>query len=359
MNGQQRRQALQSLVGDIRERRFPYQERPPPITDWARYDEAQIHETSDVLHLIRALVDVAGGRVRARTVPRPGQPAVPACDLVKVLIAQSYFGHANRPAEGLGELFRERLGLGPRRVAYKTIERAYDRSDVARLLDEVFLLTNEPVRGLERVFSGDGSGASLRVGTHYARTRSRTRGNGVTSDALSGSPGEYAYHFMFIGVKYKVLAGWAGVASVGPGRGEHSLFLDAIQDLPRMGHHVDQVLADAALATRPCCQAVAELGGEPRFLPRRNSTFKSHGVDAWVHMLADLLDHPQEWLYDYHLRSNSESGNSVINRANPQPLRKKLDARIQTEDFLRGIAYNVKRLAYLAYLAQIHPLPDA
>ncbi|MBI2078450.1 MAG: hypothetical protein HYT80_08805 [Euryarchaeota archaeon] len=360
MNGEPRRAALQTLVGEIRERRFPYQERPAPATDWAAYDQAQIHETRDVLNLIRELVEVADSRLQARTVavPRPGQPATPPRDVVKVLLAQSYLGHANRPAEGLVELFQEKLGVQARRVGYKTIERAYDRPDVARLLDEIFLLTNEPVRGLERVFSGDGSGAPKRVGTHYARTRSQERGTGETSDALSGRQGDYAYHFMFIGVKYKVLAGWAGVARIRPGRGEHSLFPEAADDLRRTGHTVEQVLADALLATRPCCKIVADLGAEPRFLPKRNATFKSHGVQAWVRMLADLLDHPQEWLTDYHLRSNSETGNSVINRANPHPLRKKLDARVETEDYLRGVVYNVKRLAYLRYLADIHPLRD-
>lgn len=360
VNGEQRRQALRALVSDIRERRFPYEERTPPATDWASYDQAQIHETNDVLRLIHDLVDVANLRVLARTVavPRRGQPATPACDVAKVLLAQSYFGHANRPAEGLGELFREQLGLHTARVGYKTIERAYERADVARLLDEVFLLTNEPVRGLERVFSGDGSGTLRRVGTHYACTRSQERTKGEASDALSGHAGDYAYHFMFIGVKYKVLAGWVGVAGIRPGRGEHSLFPEAAQGLKRAGHIVDQVLADANLATRPCCQVVAGLGGEPRFMPKRNATFKSHGVHAWVRMVADLLDHPQQWLEDYHLRSISETGNSVINRANPQPLRKKRERRIETEDFLRGVAYNVKRLAYLAYLAEIHPLPE-
>lgn len=104
---------------------------------------------------------------------------------------------------------------------------------------------------------------------------------------------------------------------------------------------------------------MAELGATPRFLPKRNANFKSHGVDAWPRMLADLLDHPQEYLEDYHLRSNSEAANAVINRANPGPLRKRLDARVETEDYLRGIVYNIKRLAYLTFTADIHPLPDA
>lgn len=360
MNPEQRLEALRSLVGEIREGTFPYEERAPPQTDWAAYDEAQIHETDDVLNLIPDLVELAHGRLGARTVavPRRGQPATPAADVAKVLLAQSFLHRANRPAEGVGERFRQKLRIAGR-VAYKTIERGYDNVGVGRLLDEVFLLANEPVRGLERVFSGDGSGAARRVGVHYAGDRERERGKGQTSDAHSGAAGDYAYHVAVIGVKYKVLAGWAGVAGIRPGRGEHSLFPAAVAGLARAGHSVEAVLGDGLFATRPCCRIVAELGAKPFFLPKRNATFKSHGVHAWVRMVADLLDHPQEWLGTFHQRSISECGFSVINRDNPRPLRKKLDRRVETEDFLRGVVYNIKRLAYLTHLAQIHPLPDA
>lgn len=92
-------------------------------------------------------------------------------------------------------------------------------------------------------------------------------------------------------------------------------------------------------------------------MPKRNATFKSHGVPAWPRMLADLLDHPQEWLRLYHGRSNSETGWSVIDKLCPRPLRKRIDERKETEDYARGVVYNIKRLAYLTFLADIHPLP--
>lgn len=241
MNGEQRLAALRDLAGRIRDREFPYVEREAALRDWAAYDEAQTRETDTVLLLVRDLVDFSSARVGARVhgAPKEGRPPVPASDLVKVLLAQSYFGRANRPAQGVGALFREKLRL-TRPILYKTIERGFDRVDVDRVLDEVFLLTNEPVRGLETVFSGDGSGAPRRVGAHYARDRSGDRAR--RGDAFSGPAGDYAYHFMVIGVKYKVMAGWSGTARVRPGRGEHSLVPKALEDLGRTGHDVDQFL---------------------------------------------------------------------------------------------------------------------
>ena len=52
------------------------------------------------------------------------------------------------------------------------------------------------------------------------------------------------------------------------------------------------------------------------------------------------------------------SGFSMLVRTNPQPLRKRLDPRRETEDYLRGICHNIKRLCYLRYLADIVPIPS-
>lgn len=355
VNQEARREKLQVLVDLVRKREFPYQEREAPKVDHANYDLAQVHEINDVLNLIRELVDLAAERVEGSVKRSPGRPPAPAADVVKVLLAQSYFGVPNRVAEGLLLLFREKLGLRAD-FSYKTIERGFDRERVNRLLDEVFVLTNEPVKGLEHVFSSDGSGFPTRVRDHYGREREQQGASDRDSDAFAGDARRFVYNVAVIGTRFKVLAGW--VSRARGDVGEHSLF-PAVMERAGALHAVDSVLGDGLYATRPCCEVVAQLGATPVFLPRRNATFKSHGVPAWPRMLADLLDHPQEWLRAYHMRSLSETAFSVLKRDNPQPLRKRLDPRKETEAYLRGIVYNIKRLCYLTYLADLHPLPSA
>lgn len=357
VNQEGRRERLQSLIALVRKNEFPYQEREPPSVDHASYDLAQVHEMNDVLNLIRELVDLAVERVEAPAKRPPGRPPTPAADVVKVLLAQSYFGVPNRVAEGLLLLFREKLGLHAD-FSYKTIERGFDRGPVNRLLDEVFVLTNEPVKGLERVFTVDGSGFPTKVRDHYGKDREqqRTKSKGE-SDAFAGDARSYVYNVAVLGVRFKVLAGWVSRAKGDVG--EHGLFPGVMERVGAIHDEIDSILGDGLYATRPCCEVVAQLGARPVFLPRRNATFKSHGVPAWPRMLAELVDHPQEWLEAYHMRSLSETGFSVLKRDNPQPLRKKLDPRKETEGYLRGIVYNIKRLCYLTYLADLHPLPAA
>ena len=81
------------------------------------------------------------------------------------------------------------------------------------------------------------------------------------------------------------------------------------------------------------------------------------GVDGWIDMLMAMLRDPQSWLRDYFQREVSESTNSVIQRENPNPLRKILDARRCGEDKLRGVCYNVRRVCYLIHLVGLAVKP--
>jgi transposase len=70
-------------------------------------------------------------------------------------------------------------------------------------------------------------------------------------------------------------------------------------------------------------------------------------------MLLDLIEDPQEWLREYHLRSISETVFSVYKRDFAQ-LRKRIPRRRKKEAFSRVCDYNMKRLCYLHYLKGLH-----
>ncbi len=357
MNPEVRKRRLQTVITLVRDQEYPYEERPEKKIDWPRYDQAQVNEACDVLELIRDLVDHARERVAHPEPPRRrrGRPKTSPYDIAKVVLAQAYHGASNRVAQGYERLFREKLGISAD-FSYKTIERAYERNDVARVLDTVFVLTNEPVRHLETIFSVDGSGFSTNVRVHYASQRaSQRRKSKSVSDVWPGSQHDYVFNTAIIGVEYKVLAAWK--PNTDHDVGEHALFAPAMDQFQAMGHDLEYMLGDGIYGTRPCCELVANAGGKPRFMPRRNATFKAHGVAAWPRMLCDLLDNIQQWLETYHLRSISETGFSVIHGLFPQPLRKRRDARKETESYVRAIVYNIRRLAYLTHLIALHPLP--
>lgn len=216
--------------------------------------------------------------------------------------------------------------------SYKRIERGYDRKSVDRILDPVFKLTNEPVRELEKVFSVDGSGpTSINQNSQDRKRQNAKRSKGKDSLSKTGKDAvpkdswptstftkyDYVYKVAIIGTRYKLFAGWK--STVDHTIGETTIFPEVMVQAVENHPNMDKILGDGIFATRPICKMVGKYGVIPRFLPRRNITLKRKGVKEWVDMLWDLAENPQEWLYDYHMRSLSESGFSMLVRTNPQP----------------------------------------
>lgn len=346
-------QQVRGLIAAARTRTLPYRERPAPKVDWSAYDAAKTMELPDVVRLIRRFVEVAdeGLRPARPVVPPRGRHRTPAADVAKVLLAQAYLGKANRIAQGLGDALGPRLGVAAA-FSYKTIERGYGDPAVRRILEEVFRLTNVPVQGLERVFSVDGSGMVTCVRDNYAAARARQGAGDRAAGAWPREPATRVYNLAVIGVTYKLLAAWRPTTDAHARELAHfpAAFAEAKSNQPGMG----VLLGDGLYAGRPQVQLVAAAGVLPRFLPRRNVTVKRMGVGAWVEMLVSMARNPDQWFTTYHGRSISETGFSVTNDG--ARIRKRLDGRKQTESFLRGVVYNIRRLAQLRYLVDLMPL---
>ncbi len=356
MSQRHKEKKLQEIVTSVRQKDYPYVPRERKNIDWKAYDKAQYREMSDMLKLIRQLVDLAEERVAVRRKPtkqKPiGRPAeIPASDVLKVLLMQTYLGVSNRVAEGLELLFDDKLGLRTE-FCYKEIERAYDDADVRRLMNEVRRLTNEPVRGLETTFSIDGTGHSTSSKQHYQSDRSRQQkdnaSNQVATDAFPNGEKPYVSSVGVIGVKYKLYASWS--STVDRHEGERSMFEGVFREAIALHPDMDVFLGDGLYANRPTCAAVSLKGITPVFLPARNVTMKKKKVQSWVEMLTWLVDNPQEFLRAYHLRSISETCNSMDKRAFPKRIRKRLASRKRTETSLRYLCHNLKQLVYVRYL---------
>jgi transposase len=341
---------VRSLITAARTQTLDHPSRPPVKRDWSAYDAAKTHELPDVLHLIGRFVDTASPFLAEP--PRPGRPRTPLNDVCKALLAQSYLRTSNRVAQGQCTALGATIGL-TKTLGHKTIERAYGDARVLAVLREVFRLTNVPVQGLEKVFSVDGSGMPTSVTDHYASSRSRQK----TADRQEGEwPASHSarvYNVAVIGVQHKLLAAWR--ATTDPHARELAQFPHVFQEAKENHPAMTQLLGDGLYAGRPQVQLVADGGVQPRFLPRRNITLKRMGCDAWVTMLVAMAREPQQWFSQYHMRSISETGFSVINDG--ARIRKRLPVRQETESFLKAVVYNLRRLAQLRYHLGIEPLP--
>ena len=347
---------LREIVSHVRKGDFPYEEKEKKEINFAAYDRAQINEIKDVLEMIRNVVETANMRLQKVPQPRrPGQPPIPADDIVKVLLMQSYFGVSNRIAEGFLGLFKEKLRITSD-FSYKTIERGYDPERAKELLDEVFKITNEVGNPFENKFGIDGTGDPTNMKVNYEskrteqrREREKEEGTQEKADSFPGEKHDFQYSVLSIGLTTKVYGGFSTTDDHTLGELWHfeRVMNQVLNNCPKF----DTLAADGLYANRIVCAFLEEHGITPYLLPKSNVTFKPKGVQLWKDMLYALITDPQKWLEGYHDRSISETGNSMDKKRFPAKIRKKLSERKGTEETLRINVHNVRQIGYLRYLA--------
>lgn len=338
---------LTKLVKDIRDKeapadlsgkRFTYRPKEPKPRDWFAYNEAQLNELNDFLTLTKNMVDAAMTRMDSITErPHiPGQQPKSPFNLVKAVLLQQYFEVSNRVAAGLVRVFKEKLGI-TEELTYKDMERAYGNKDVTDILDQIILMTNEPLRDKETAFSIDGTGMPTSVKQNYERDNATKKAAGY--DMLIG----------MIGIEHKMFSAF-GVSGHG---GESPWLVPLLDQTSQMFSGIELVTADAAYLSRENCTFIESLGAKPRIFPKRNTAINANGSPAWKRMLMGFITDTQSWLMEYHHRSASESSNFSLKSRLPRPLLKRRVDRREREIGARVTAYNIRVLGYVHYTRDV------
>ena len=283
-----------------------------------------------------------------------GRPPVPSSDIVKVMLMQAYFGMPNRIARGFLRLFGEKLGISSG-FSYKTIERGYDPERTKKLLDEVHRIMNETGNSMENVFSTDGTGDPNTMKVNYESKRSQQRierkknNDKRESDAFPHTKGkhDFQYSSFSVGVHTKIISGF--FTTDDHSIGELSLFPGIMAQTVEMCPQIEIMLGDALYSNRKMCSIVDAYGIKPYFLPKVNATFRAKGVASWKAMLYEFIEETQSWMAQYHMRSISESVNSMMKRKMPAKMRKKLPQRKKTEESLKIYMHNLRQYNYLRH----------
>jgi transposase len=361
---------LRDLVKKVRDGTFEYKNRDKSEINWAKYDYAQIKEMADYLNNIRDIVNEADNRIKSRTIPDkrgPGKPEINPADIAKLLLLQTYTESPNRVAEGLLFLFQEKLGISEH-FSYKTIERGFDREKVNIILDEVVAITNECVKDDEKDASFDGTGFSASNKVNYADKRQKQNSNKSRTKAQPAKDDErddsfpvtnatsnkgFSYCVMGIGVKHKLISGISVCAN--HSIGETTMFPDVYYQTLQSYPNLENALGDGIYSARWITDLVAKSNVTPYFLPKSNVTFQSKGFAGWYDMLFSLWKDPQIWLEQYHLRSISETVNSMVKCRFGATIRKRLEPRKETETKLKLVAHDIRRIGYIEALDDIKP----
>ena len=334
MSERKTQKRLKFLVKGYDEGWLKYEPKGKKEIDFAKYTLAQINEVNNVLILIRRIVDNA--YMSIPEMYETGRPPKSACDKAKALLMQQYFQCSNRVAEGMVELFREKLGI-KEGLSYKDIERAYENPEVALIIHVAHQLSNTPVADKEKNFSIDGTGLPESSKRNYANDK---------DDKTKVMKG-YEKLIAIFGNKYKLI----GTCDIADAHDNECPYLKPLLDeLMKIYEELELFQADSAYLSRDNCDAIVSYGGTPRIYPKSNTVINQRGSKSWTQMLLAFITDPQKWLEEYHPRSISESGNSVIKRRFPRNLLKRDSTRRKLEAFLRACIYNFRQLNYINYL---------
>lgn len=318
---------LNSLIEDIRSKQFKYEAKEEPELNWSAYNLSKIHEADFFLTFVKEAVD--GVQTKLTENDGPGRPLSDAYDLAKILLMKEYFHVAERQAEGLAFLCKERLAL-KNIYSASTIGRAYSRADVQGILGKVFDLTSEPIKNEETSFSADGTGLTLSTKQNYANDR----------DDQTKHAG-YDKAMIMISNNFHIATGFVhanGTANDSP------LFAPALEQTMKKFTYINDIELDACFISRENCQLISSVGALPYIFPKRGITLNQKGAPAWKKMLLSLIANPQAWLSGYHARSQSECYFSSHKRRFTRPLLRRKKVRKGTEAFCRFIVTNITML---------------
>lgn len=324
---------LHFLIKGYNEGWLKYEPKEKKEIDFSKYTIAQVNEINNVLVLIKQIVDQA--YLSIPDTYEIGRPSKSVCDKTKAVLMQQFFQCSNRVAEGFVKLFREKLGIKTN-ITYKDIERAYDNPEVAMIIHCAHQLSNKPVADKEKDFSIDGTGLPESQKQNYASDREKGK-------EMKG----YEKLIAIFGNKYKMIS---ACDIVDAKDNECPYLIPLLNELMKIYKELGLLQGDAAYLSRDNCNAITSYGGIPRIYPKSNTRLNQKGSKAWTQMLLAFITDPQKWLSEYHMRSVSESCNSVIKRRFPRTLLKRDETRRKCEAFSRACVYNLRQLNYIHYL---------
>ncbi|KXA92778.1 hypothetical protein AKJ64_02240 [candidate division MSBL1 archaeon SCGC-AAA259E17] len=328
---------MEKFIGKLKNDEIDYE--PPEGedsgVDWSSYDKAQVNELKNMLSFVKKSVDEAVNRLGFDNESEGrGRPSYSAEDLAKGVLLQQYFEVSNRVAAGFVDLFKEKLGI-EEAYSYKTLERAYDNPHVAMILREVFEMSQESVKDEEDTFSPDGTGIPNSIKGNWEKEK----------DPDDKGSEKFTQMIAMMGATYQLISSVKFPDN--PKAHESPYFEPLLEETADRYVQIDLVSMDSAYLSRDNCDLVEDYGGTPCIHPKEGITLKRKGSWAWTEMLLDFIENPQQWLREYHTRSNVESGFSTFKRHFLSPLRKCIGRRRKTEAFARACDYNLKRASYI------------
>jgi len=246
-----------------------------------------------------------------------------------LILLQQLVGKSNRMMTYLLDIFFIVFGI---EISYKTIERLYSDEGVnLALLNLHNLILKE--KGVEEIdSSGDATGYSLTIKTHYQTFASRL---GERSKVFDGKRKKFVYKFALMDLKSKMYVCYGSSL-----KSEKDAYIKAMKMLADGDVWIRSIRLDRYYSNPKDVNSYR--GCEIYFIPKKNVTM-GNGL-FWNERLTEFVDDTFGYLKEYYKRNNSESGFGVDKKLFGWRVSQKREDRIDTVLFCKTILRNLFQL---------------
>lgn len=250
---------------------------------------------------------------------------------VILILMQQLIGKSNRIMENLLYLFSIFFEID---ISYKTIERLYSDDEVRLALTNLFNLIIKE-RGLGEIdASGDATGYSLSIKTHYQTYASRLKEKSKVADDKRK---KFVYKFAMLDLDSKMYVCYGTSL-----KSEKDAYLQAIRMLRKSTNNIwiKSMRLDRYYSNPKDVNSYR--GCELYFIPKKNVTM-GNGI-YWNERLTEFVEDTFGYLKEYYQRNNSESCFGVDKKLFGWRINQKRDDRIDTVCFCKTIWRNLFQL---------------
>jgi len=264
-----------------------------------------------------------------------GRPPLPLYDVLMCLLFKQYFRLSFRRAIGLLQLLKNTGCIEVKIPCFKTLDNYLIDDEIPPYLDRLVEIVSVLFRVVEKFMATDSTGASTTCFSSWYSIRVCKKSRKRDHIMVHISVGTKSHVVVALDVRTKR-------------GGDNEIFRAHVKRVDK-NFNVKEWSGDSAYLSRKNCDAVAEIGAEPWFRLKSNTTAKPKGSVPFKHMVQKTRNNPQEANEKYHRRSNVESTNSAKKRKFGSSVRCRLPSAQRNEEALSWIGYNLSLLPKAKY----------
>jgi transposase len=306
-------------------------------SNWTAYNAAQSEEKT---RFVALLADLCSTVPQPPRPPGAGRPRLPLSDMLFAAAYKVYVGFSSRRFTcDLHDAYAN--GLIDSKPHFNSVSHYLSDPALTDTLKNLITVSSLPLKAVESDFAVDSSGFST---SRFVRWYSKKHGR-VTDNR------EWVKVHLMCGVNTKIVT---GVEVSGWVAHDTNYFVPLVE---RTAAHfgVEKVSADKAYLSHKNTDAVESVGATP-FIPFKSNSLPPAEDSAWSRMYHYFMFNREEFLMQYHMRSNIESAFSMVKSKFGDAVRSKSDTGQVNEALCKVLAHNICVLIHAMHALNIHPM---